>query len=74
MKDLNIEHTVIDFLKWCNTPIYRAPGELSFRTRVILQQPHCDCYLIIDETGQSILGEGAYLSPEELYDFYLKNK
>ena len=61
----------VDFLKWCNTPIYRAAGELGFRLRVQAQFPEYDSYLVIDETGYSIFPKGKFLSAKELYEYWL---
>ena len=61
----------VDFFKWCNTPIYRAVGELGFRLRVQPQFPEYDTYLVIDETGYSVFHKGKFLSAEELYEYWL---
>lgn len=63
---------VIDFLKWCNTPVYRGNG-LGFRLRVQPQFPEYNSYIIIDETGHSVLPRGKFLLAEELYVYYKNN-
>ena len=63
--------SAVEFLKWCNTPLYRASGELGFRLRVQPQFPEYDSYLIIDATGYSVLPKGKLLSVEELYEYWL---
>ena len=62
----------VEFLKWCNTPVYRANGELGFRLRVQPQFPEYDTYLVIDATGLSVFPKGQFLSAEELYEYWLK--
>lgn len=69
----NTEIEAVEFLKWCNTPIYRAAGELDFRLRVQPQFPKYDNYLIIDATGQSILPKGKFFLAEELYEYWLNS-
>lgn len=71
---LNFERMVlkaVEFLKWCNTPVYRASGELGFRLRVQPQFPEYDSYIVLDETGCSILPKGKFLSAEDLYEYWL---
>lgn len=63
--------SAVEFLKWCNTPVYRASGELGFRLRVQPQFPEYDSYLVIDATGYSVLPKGKFLSAEELYEYWL---
>lgn len=63
----------IEFLKWCDTPMYRAPNELSFRLRCIPQFPDYNEYLVIDESGRNVL-EDNFLTAEELYNYWLKQR
>lgn len=63
--------SAVEFLKWCNTPVYRASGELGFRLRVQPQFPEYDSYIVLDETGCSIFPKGKFLSAEELYEYWL---
>lgn len=64
----------VEFLKWCDTPVYRAEGELGSRLRVIPQFPEYDTYMVIDETGYSVLPKGTFLTAEELYEYWLNNR
>jgi hypothetical protein len=61
------------FLDWCNTPIYRANGELGFRNRVIAMFPEYNTYIIIDETGKSIFPKDKFLTSIEVYEYWLKS-
>lgn len=70
--ETNTNNISVEFLKWCNTPVYRAAGELGFRLRVQPQFPEYDTYIVIDKTGYSVLGEGVFLTSEEVYDYWLK--
>lgn len=63
--------SAVEFIKWCNTPVYRAIGELGFRLRVQPQFPEYDSFLVIDATGYSVLPKGKFLSAEELYEYWL---
>jgi len=63
--------TAIEFITWCNTPIYRAGGELGFRLRVQPQFPEYNSYIVIDSTGYSVLPKGKFLSAKELYEYWL---
>lgn len=63
--------SAVDFLKWCNTPVYRASGELGFRLRVQPQFPEYDSYIVIDATGSSVFPKGKFLTTEELYEYWL---
>ncbi len=62
----------VEFLKWCNTPVYRAIGKLSFMLRIQPQFPEYNTYLVIDETGNSVFPNGKFLSAEELYEYYFQ--
>jgi hypothetical protein len=73
-KDLYKTNAFVEFLKWCDTPVYRANGELSFRLRVQPQFPDYQSYIIIDETGRSMLPTGKYLSIEEVYEYWINGK
>ena len=64
----------VEFLAWCNTPVYRAAGELGFRTRVQPQYPEYNTYLVIDETGYSVLPQNKFLTTEELYTYWLDTR
>jgi hypothetical protein len=59
-----------DFLKWCNTPICSKSGGFGYTKRVTAQAPDYDSYSIIDETGDSLLPDGTWLSAEELYEYW----
>jgi hypothetical protein len=63
--------SAVEFLKWCNTPVYQASGELGFRLRVQPQFPEYNTYIIIDETGYSVFPKGKFLSAEELYEYWI---
>lgn len=65
---------IIAFLKWCNTPIYRAAGELGFKMRAMAQFPDYNTYLVIDETGNSVLPEGKFLTAEELFEYWVDTR
>lgn len=58
------------FLDWCNEPVYRAPGNLSFESRAKAQFPDYNSYTLINDKGKSVLPEGKFLSAEELYDYW----
>ena len=62
------------FLNWCNTPMYRSTNELGFQKRVIAQFPDYNTYVIINEKGESIFPKGKFLTTEEVYEYWLKNK
>ena len=66
----------IEFLKWCDTPMYRAANELSFRLRCIPQFPDYDVYMVIDENGRNVLEytEKPFLTAEELYNYWKTQK
>lgn len=66
----------IEFLKWCDTPMYRAVNELSFRPRCICQFPDYDVYMVIDENGNNVFAytEKLFLTAEELYNYWLKQR
>jgi len=61
----------IRFLEWCNTPVYRAAGELGFRLRVQPQFPEYNSYIILDETGYSVFPKGKFLTSQELFEYFL---
>ena len=63
----------VEFLTWCNKPTYRNPGELGFKPRVVAQFPEYELYLIMGETGNSVLPRGKFLTAEELFDFWIEN-
>ena len=67
----NTRLSAVDFLKWCNTPVYRASSELGFTLRVQPQFPEYDSYIVIDETGYSVFPKGKFLSAEELYEYWV---
>ena len=69
-----LDTNAINFLNWCNTPIYRGSNELGFRKRAVPQFPNYDVYIVIDETGNSIFPPGKFLTSEELYEFWIKNR
>lgn len=60
-----------EFLNWCNTPMFRGSGELSFRLRVQPQYPDYNTFYVIDENGTSIFNKD--LTTEELYDYWVNN-
>jgi len=66
----------IEFLKWCDTPMYRSENELSFRLRCIPQFPDYDVYMVIDKNGNNVFAhtEKLFLTVEELYDHWLKQQ
>lgn len=68
----SINNNAIEFLKWCNTPIFRSKGQLSFHKRATLQHADYDSYFVINDKGQSVFNEGVFPTTEELYDYYLK--
>jgi hypothetical protein len=68
---VNTSSSAVEFLNWCNTPIYRAYGELSFRLRVQPQFPEYNTYIVINETGRSVFPEGKFLTTEELYEYWV---
>jgi len=63
----------VKFLEWSNEPVYRAAGELGFRSRVQAQFPDYKEYIIIDQTGYSILPKGKFLTTKELFEEFLNN-
>lgn len=72
MKEMNKKHHATDFLKWCNERVYRPNGnDIGMMPRAIAQAPDYDTYIIIDERGRSVLGEGVYISVYELYDYWI---
>lgn len=68
---MDINGMEMDFLEWCNTPIFRSSGELGFRLRVQPQFPEYNTYIVIDETGNSIFPKDKFLTTKELYEYYL---
>lgn len=70
---MDTKKTVIEFIRWCNTPIYRSERELSFTMRVQAQFPDYTTYNVIDETGKSVLPKGTFLTGEELFDYWQNN-
>lgn len=78
MENHNLKNTLdntaflpVEFLKWVNTPVHRANGELGYTLRAIPQFPNYDVYTVIDATGHSIFPRGKFLSAEELYNYWL---
>lgn len=63
----------VKFLEWCNQPVYRADGELEFRLRVQPQFPDYKEYIIIDQTGYSILPKGKFLTTHKLFNYFINN-
>jgi len=63
-----------NFLDWCNHPIFRAAGELGFRTRVQTQYPDYKTHLVIDETGYSVFPTGKFLTTKELYEYWINSR
>jgi hypothetical protein len=68
------EQIAIEFIEWCNFPMYRPDGEHGFRSRVQSQFPEYNSYRIIDESGYSTLPKGKFLTTKELYEEFLKTK
>jgi hypothetical protein len=68
-----MKEQAIEFLKWCNTPMYRDHGVLNFSKRVIPQFPDYNTYIIIDKSGRSVLGDGVFLDAEGVYDYWVNN-
>lgn len=66
------EDISIRFIEWMNFPIYQAPRSLSFQKRATAQFPDYKTYVIIDEKGKNILPAGKFLSPQELFEEFLK--
>ncbi len=71
--DFTPEFIALMFFKWCNTPVFRAVGELGYRMRVQAQFPEYNTFLIIDESGYSILPTNVYLTSEQLYKYWFNN-
>lgn len=63
-----------EFIDWCNTPIYRVPGELGFKLRVVAQFPEYNSYIVIDETGNSVFPREKFLTSAEVYEYWIKCK
>ena len=63
----------IEFLDWCNTPMYQPVGHLAYLTRVIAQFPDYKLYVIINEKGQSVLDEHQYFTAEEVFNYFIEN-
>lgn len=61
----------VEFLKWCYTPIYKAPNGLKSTMRVIPQLPDYDTFVIIDDTGNSVLPKGTFLTAEQVHEYWL---
>lgn len=61
----------IEFFKWCNTPIYRASGELGFKLIVQPQYPEYNTYIVLDEDGYSVFKDNL-LSAEQLYEYWVE--
>ncbi|TXG76178.1 hypothetical protein E6Q11_05095 [Candidatus Dojkabacteria bacterium] len=72
--DSATEPSAVEFLKWCNTPVHRSYGDLGFKLRVNPQFPDYDTYLILDESGRSVLPRGEYISTEEVYAYWLETR
>lgn len=64
----------IDFIEWCNKPMYREVGNLGFEKRVTALYPDYNVYIVIDEKGNSIFPKGKFLTTEELFEEFLKQK
>lgn len=62
----------VKFLKWCNEPIFRMAGSLTFDKRATAQYPDYKYYIIIDENGRRTLPEGVFLTETELYEHWKK--
>jgi hypothetical protein len=65
---------MIEFIEWCNYPIYRDERELGFRLRVVPQFPDYNSYIVIDETGNSILPKGMFFTTKELIQVWKEQK
>ena len=72
--DVNELPEAASFLDWCNEPIYRSPRDIGYQTRVKVQYPEYNSYIIIDSKGDNILPQGVFLSSSELYEYWLKHK
>jgi len=60
----------VEFLKWCNAPIWQAPGMLGFEKRATPQFPEYTDYVVINEKGEKLVSPSlkVFWSPEELYE------
>lgn len=64
----------IEFIEWCNKPMYKKPRHLGFEKRVTALYPDYNVYIVIDEKGNSIFPEGKFLTTEELFEEFLKQR
>jgi hypothetical protein len=64
----------IEFVEWCNFPMYREVRNLGFEKRVTALYPDYNVYIVIDEKGNSIFPKGKFLTTEELFEEFLKQR
>lgn len=63
-----------DFLNWCNQPMFRRAGNLGFTIRVTALFPEYNQYIIIDEKGRNTRPPGVYLTADQVYEIYMKER
>lgn len=73
-KDMETKNDTIEFIKWCYAPVHRKSNNLGSWLRVAPQFPDYDSFIIIGDTGKSILPDGTFLTAGELYEYWLNNK
>jgi hypothetical protein len=44
----------IDFMRWCNEPVWRSPRALGYIKRVTVQFPTYDVYAVCDSKGNRV--------------------
>ena len=63
----------VEFLKWCTEPVARKSFSMK-HPRAVAQVPDYKDFIVIDKTGRSILGEGIFLTHEQLFDYWLNHR
>lgn len=68
------EQIAIEFLEWCNYQVVNPQKVLGFDKRVTPQYPDFKTYTILNNKGKNILPEGKFLTTQELFQEFLKQR
>lgn len=62
----------IDFFMWWSE-LKSVNGVMMPYPRVVYEHAEMIGFVVIDQTGESILGEGVLLNHEQLFDYWFEN-
>lgn len=70
----DLQTRAVDFLLWCNTPVYEysAEGFFKHKIRVIAQFPEYGTFVVIDNQGNK-RHEEPFITANQVYDLYLED-